>query len=148
MRKPAAMLAAALALSLPAVFDLGIAQELPQEKPAATESPLTLTEATRPDREMLVEAARMMPTQLEEFLAVADQISTVQVVDVSDVAAKSEELTRTMEERQADLELLRGALMRSEIIATALEQAEVAVDEVMAIQVIRGDVVEVVLYHV
>ena len=149
MRKPATILIAlGTTLAFAHAFPMAAAaQEPPQEKPAATESPVTLTEATRPDKEMLVEAVRMTPTHLEEFLAVADEIATVELVDVGDLAAGNDDLIGAVQERQAELELLRAALGRSETIATALEEANVSPEDVVAVQVIRGDVVEVVLYH-
>lgn len=143
-----AMMAAALALSLAGALPrAAVAQDRPQEKPAATESPLTLTEAIRPDSEMLVEAVRMTPTQIEEFLAVSDDIAMVEVVDVSETAAGNEDLDQAIQERQSELELLRATVSRNDMVGTALEQAGITVDEVMAVQVIRGDVVEVVIYH-
>ena len=137
------ILAAAAFLLLAAPPETAAAQQSPE----GVGVPLTLEAALEPDEAMLREAIQRAPVNAEEMVNLADQMPAVELVDVGSIAGDSAAVEQALQDAETDLALLRAALPSSEPVAAAMEQAGIAVDDVLAVQVIHGDVVSVVLYH-
>ncbi len=133
---------AALALSLP------LAGALAQEGSGRLGAPLTVEEALQPDGDMLDEAIRLVPENAELFVDLSAQIAQVEAVDVSDITDDSPTVAEALDQVGPQLELFRAALADSEPVTEAMEAAEISAEDVVAAQVIQGDVVSVVLYYV
>ena len=109
--------------------------------------PLTVEAAIEPDAEMLVEAIRMAPENSELFVELSDQITEVAAVDVAEIADGEEAVGRAAEESETEMALLRTAFAGNEPVSEAMEDAGIRPEDVIAAQVIQGDVTSVVLYY-
>ncbi len=118
-----------------------------QQAPAGMGQPLTVDDALVPDEAMLRDAIQMVSVNTEEFVSLAEQIAAVELVDVGAIAEDSAEVERDLQDVETELSLLRVALPSSEHVAEALKSEGVAVEDVLAAQVIHGDVVSVVIYY-
>ncbi len=135
------LLATTLSLALPMTGSLA------QEASGRIGIPLTVDAALEPDADMLAEAVRMVPENAELFVDLSDQVASVEAVDVGDLTGDSPGLTQALQDVETQLSLFRAALKECEPVAEAMEAAAIDETDVLAAQVIQGDVVSVVLYY-